>query len=119
MKLPSGSGDLDRKLTFQARTIATTESKSAREQWADSFTVWGSFEPLGASENPVQLTVDTDVTRISEEKARFAIDYRTGIDPHKNRIVMAEKVGSSTWNIVAPMHFPKEGWTIIEAERVQ
>lgn len=50
MKRPDGAGRLDRRVTFQKRTVASDGYGGERSTWADQFTVWGGFVHLRGGE---------------------------------------------------------------------
>ncbi len=104
------AGKLRHRLVFQEKTETQSRSGAAVETWADSFSVYGAFEPLGGREFPVNQK------RIAETTARFRVRYRPDIDVDINRI----SHNSQTWNILAVL--PVDGRNIellIEASELR
>ncbi len=104
------AGKLRHRLVFQTKTDSQTSSGASVETWADSFSVYGAFEPVGGREFPVNQK------RIAETTARFRVRYRPGVDVDSTRIVH----NSQTWNILAVL--PVDGRNIellIEASELR
>ncbi len=97
-------GILRQTLYFQAKTVPEVQDKfgAPQEDWADSFSIPGAFEPLGTREFPSSHKINSETT------ARFRIRYRSGIDPdqHRIRFVLDADTSppvSSYWNIQKPV----------------
>lgn len=93
------AGRLRHRLVFQVKTIPEAQDAfgAPKENWVDSFTVWGEFEPIGSKEFPAAQK------RNSETTTRFRIRFRENIDPDKHRILF----NAQTWNIFPPYAMPE------------
>lgn len=109
----TGAGRYRHRIVFQLKTQTQDTFNAEVGTWADSFTVWGAFEPVGSREFPMAFK------RHEETTARFRIRYRKGIDPAKHRIrfdLDPDIQGSTNeddwriWNIRPPL--PVDGRNI-------
>lgn len=64
---------LDRRITFQRKSIHTSSSGIAKEVWTDDVTVWASREPLRGSE------FQAAAANNAENTARYRIRMHKGI----------------------------------------
>lgn len=69
------AGRLRHRLTFQDKTVSRDGYGAEDITWTDSFTVWGSVEPLMAREYLDQRQQQAEVTH------RVRIRYRSGVKP--------------------------------------
>ena len=79
--MPGNPGKMNRRLTFQTRTLSSDSAGGRTETWVDSFDAWAEMLSHKAAEK-----VMGEAER-SEDVRHFRIRYRSGIGEGTHRVL--------------------------------
>lgn len=97
-------GDLDRRITIQAKTVERDDYGATKETWSDAATVWAQYLPGGGDERFAAAQV------YAETQARFRIRWRDDVTT-QHRVLFDGKL----WDILAIDEMGRRGGLEIKA----